>query len=336
MKKVNVGIVGLGRVSQLAYLNNLVINKNINSLSVCDKNKDLLNKVSKKYKILKKYLNYEEMLQKESLDLVILVVNKFLVEEISQKILNDKKSFILFTEKPFALSYKKAKKLVILSSKKKKTHLVGYMKRSDGGISYLKNKLNSFKLGKITSVNYFSFDGNSFDPQKTYIKYFFNSKKKNYPILNYLNTQCHSINLLEYLFGKIKLEYSDLKKNGEGVVFFKNKKNIKIVLINKFNKFTNWFEKISIVYEKGIVNVNLPAPFYKNKKTIIKVKNFSNKKVFIPKLNNKNWSFTNQVNLIIEYAISKKTNKNIVTKSELCATKNFLHEFKIIERIFNI
>ena len=105
MKKVNVGIVGLGRVSQLAYLNNLVINKNINSLSVCDKNKDLLNKVSKKYKILKKYLNYEEMLKKESLDLVILVVNKFLVEEISQKILNDKKSFILFTEKPFALSY---------------------------------------------------------------------------------------------------------------------------------------------------------------------------------------------------------------------------------------
>ena len=53
MQKINVGVIGLGRVSQLAYLDNLVNNKKINLISICDKNLDLLQKVSKKYRITK-------------------------------------------------------------------------------------------------------------------------------------------------------------------------------------------------------------------------------------------------------------------------------------------
>ena len=57
MTKINVGLIGLGRVSQLAYLNNLSTIKKINSISICDKNLDLLSKVAKKYKIKKNTRN---------------------------------------------------------------------------------------------------------------------------------------------------------------------------------------------------------------------------------------------------------------------------------------
>ena len=47
MTKINVGLIGLGRVSQLAYLKNLIGIKSIKSISICDKNLNLLNQVSK-------------------------------------------------------------------------------------------------------------------------------------------------------------------------------------------------------------------------------------------------------------------------------------------------
>ena len=39
------------------------------------------------------------MLKKEELDIVFVIVNRFLVEKISKKILNDDKNIILFSEK---------------------------------------------------------------------------------------------------------------------------------------------------------------------------------------------------------------------------------------------
>ena len=177
MTKINVGLIGLGRVSQLAYLKNLIGIKSIKSISICDKNLNLLNQVSKKYNIKKTYLDFQKMLKKEELDIVFVIVNRLLVEKISEKILTQDKSIILFSEKPFAQTYKKASELVSIA-RKKKDFIVGYMKRCDPGLKYLKSNINSFKLGKILSINYYSFDGESYDPKIKYIKYNFKIKKK--------------------------------------------------------------------------------------------------------------------------------------------------------------
>ena len=50
MKKLNISVIGAGRISQLAYLDNLIDDKRIKNISLCDKNKILLRKVSIKYK----------------------------------------------------------------------------------------------------------------------------------------------------------------------------------------------------------------------------------------------------------------------------------------------
>ena len=60
------------------------------------------------------------MLKKEELDIVFVIVNRLLAEKISEKILTQDKSIILFSEKPFAQTYKKASELVSIARKKKR------------------------------------------------------------------------------------------------------------------------------------------------------------------------------------------------------------------------
>ena len=54
-----------------------------------------------------------------------------------------------------------------------------------------------------------------------------NLRNKKLIFLKYLNSFCHSINLIRYLFGEIKINYRKLSKSGEGLVFFKSKKKCK-------------------------------------------------------------------------------------------------------------
>ena len=65
-----------------------------------------LKKISNKYNISKYYSKYQKMLENEDLDLIFLIVNRFLGENLAEKILKHKKKFVLFSEKPFALSLK--------------------------------------------------------------------------------------------------------------------------------------------------------------------------------------------------------------------------------------
>ena len=105
------------------------------------------------------------------------------------------------------------------------------MKRNDNGIIYLK-KFEETKLGKLISVYYESFLGDSYNNPFEYFKH----NQKNYKKLNslnkilkikknlylkYLNTNCHCINLLRYLFGDLKIENKKFNSSGEGLAIFK-------------------------------------------------------------------------------------------------------------------
>ena len=163
MRKLNISVIGAGRISQLAYLDILTHDKRIKNISLFDKNKILLKKVSKKYKIKKFYLKISEILKYENPDIVILVVNRLLNHKLLEKIIKHKKKFIVFSEKPFAPDFKTGSRLVNLAEKNRKKLLIGYMKRFDPSIRYVKNEILKKSLGNIKSIHYISFDGNSFE-----------------------------------------------------------------------------------------------------------------------------------------------------------------------------
>ena len=82
--------------------------------------------------------------------------------------------------------------------------------------------------------------------QKNYKK--LNSLNKNFKdkknlYLKYLNTNCHCINLLRYLFGDLKIENKKFNSSGEGLAIFKNKLNSKIIFNNQYTPAKSWKEK---------------------------------------------------------------------------------------------
>lgn len=327
MRKINIGVIGAGRVAQIAYINNLIFDKRANLTAVCDINQKLVKEVATKFNIPNAYTSFEKMIKNHEFDLIFLIINRQLIEKISLNLINHKKKFVLFTEKPFALSYKSGKNLIKSAKNNKRTHFVGYMKRHDEGVNYLKKNIEKLNLGKIKSVYYQSFDGDSYCGQYEYIKYKYRLKKNDNPRYKYLNTQSHSLNLLKYLFGYIKILSSNIDNKGEGVAVFKNKKNIKIILNNQFGFSKSWEEKLMINFEYGLAEITMPPPFLKNKPAEVFIENFKTGDQYKPFIK-WSWSFNNQVKNLIDFILKRKKN------NKLCSSAECLGELKVIEKLF--
>jgi predicted dehydrogenase len=334
LKKMKFGIIGLGFVSQIAHLPEIKKNKNIKLVAAAEKNPQLLKKVGKKFSIGKLYKSYQRMIKKESLDGVVISVQRKNTYSVVKDVI--KKKIPVLSEKPAALYFKEAKDLAQLSSKNKSTYLIGYMKIHDEGVNFVKSFMNKKVLGNLKSVYYRNFSGESYfgddnyyKQSKNYIKKHSLNKlgltRKNFYI-KFLNSNCHSINLLRYFFSKLKLSFNGLNKEGEGILYFRNNKT-KIILNTSYNKIKkNWIEEIEFNFSNGILKLKLPPPLVKSKFSSISIFNFlSNKKKIINL--KKNRSFKNQINFFLNQIKKKNTRHH-------CYGKNCLEDIKIVKEIF--
>jgi len=333
-KKVKLGIIGLGFVSQIAHLPEIKKQKNIKLIAAAEKNPQLLNKVGKKFSIKKLYKSYKNMINNETLDGVVVSVQRNSTYSVVKDVI--KKKIPVLSEKPAALDFNKAKNLAQLSSKLRSTYLIGYMKIHDEGVNFVKSFINKKVLGDLKSVYYRNFSGESYfgdnnyyKQSKSYIKkYSLNKSRlsnKNF-FIKFLNSNCHSINLLRYFFSDLKLNLNELNREGEGMLHFESNKT-KIILNTSYSKIKkNWIEEIEFNFNKGILKLKLPPPLIKNKFSSILVFNFmtnKSKRIILKK----NRSFKNQINFFLKQIKKKNTRHH-------CYGKNCLEDIKIIKKIF--
>tara|TARA_B100001063_G_scaffold247072_1_gene289920 strand:+ start:1026 stop:2033 length:1008 start_codon:yes stop_codon:yes gene_type:complete len=334
MQQFKIGIVGLGPLSQTIHLPCFNDDKNFKIKALCDHNLHLLKPISLKYGITKIYTNIDLMIKKEKLDAIICIVQRPNTFQVSKKILSS--NINLLSEKPISLKSFEAKRLVKIQRKNKLKFGISYMKRSDDAVQHLKKIHNKKIFGKIISVNYNSFVGKVKPITKNFIQHKSNLRKKKYSLNKklikkkeifekYLNTHCHSVNLIKFIFGNISIKKVNLSKLGEGSVFFENKKNINIVLKNKYLMDNVLKEFIYIKYSEGYIKLILQNPFKKKdySQIIIKMKN---KKTKILKF--KNWCFQNQTSNFANYLKKKK--------SVLSTAQDGLQDIEIIEKIFKM
>ena len=323
-----VAIIGAGLVAQRAYLPALK-KKNIKKILISDLETELLKKVSNKFKIKKSYVTHKKLIESNKPDCAVILVNRKATEKVTQDLLN--KKIPLITEKP------QAQRLNNLAKKLKVPYYVAYMKRCDEGVNWLKSNLNKQNLGKIQSVYYESRGGDSYGKNLKFISH----KDKNYQkkntlnkkkltkkqiYLKYLNTFCHSINLLNFIFGTIDIKYKNINNQGEGTVLFKNKK-IDILFSSQFTSSTKWRENMTIYFDHGKLIVQLPKPLEKKENSKILIENYKRNTIKKIKLN-KSWSFKNQLDCFIQ---TIKKNK---TKFNLCNSDEALKDIRIIDNIF--
>lgn len=321
-----VGFIGLGIVSQICHLPSFAENKKVKITSLCDINEQLLIQVSKKYKDTKIYKNYKEMLDNDNLDAIILSCDRFKTYEVANNIL--KKKINLFSEKPQALTSKKALHLVDLANKNKVNYHVGYMKRFDNCIIYLKEKIiDNKKYGKLKNVYIENYTGDSYGNPFEYVRQKFKKKKQNI-FLKYLNSFCHNINLIRYLVGEVD-NPNELSKNlrlkGEGILYLKSN-NIDIILNTRFTKSKIWHETYHLNFEHAKIEVKMPMPLRKNESGSIKIFVFKSGNIFKPFIRH-GWSFRNQANYFVEVLENRKDEINT-------SAKNSLKDIQIIEKIF--
>ena len=67
-KKIDLGIVGLGILSQTVHLPSFYKNKNFKLRALCDHNRNLLNPISYKYNVKNTYTDINQMIKNEKLD----------------------------------------------------------------------------------------------------------------------------------------------------------------------------------------------------------------------------------------------------------------------------
>ena len=250
MKKINIALIGLGRMGQF-HLDVISKIKNTNiacSLTTTKKSKYKEN-IIKKYKIKNNYTNINEMISNEKIDVAFIQPSVQEVYKISKIIIKNKINCLI--EKPPGLNLKEARHLSYLIKKNKIKHALGMQRRFYSNIS----SISKYKkqLGKLYSINVEAPE--RFDEIKKKNK--FNKK-----VLDkwFIANGIHMIDLMQFLAGT---QYSkvfsisrkiDEKINNSFNAIIKFKNGIIANYISNWKTIGGWH--IKLYFTNGVVSIN--------------------------------------------------------------------------------
>jgi|ETNmetMinimDraft_2_1059921.scaffolds.fasta_scaffold16454_3 UDP-N-acetylglucosamine 3-dehydrogenase len=140
------GVIGVGVMGK----NHARIYSELGILKcVADINEKSLKEISEKHGV-KGYLDYKEMLEKEDLDLVSIVVPTNKHREVALDVIE--KGVNLLIEKPIANKIDEAVEIIKSAKEKNVKLMIGHIERFNPGVQALKKVIDNKELGKISSV----------------------------------------------------------------------------------------------------------------------------------------------------------------------------------------
>jgi len=214
--KINVGIVG-GGFGNYGLIPAFKLENRCKIVSICTKNAKKAKEISSMHKIDNYYTNYEDMLNKGDIHVLAIAT----VPSIQEKIIKfaAEKKIHIFCEKPIATSYESALLLSKIVEKNNVKSCIDFPFLEIEEFKQLRKKISCGDLGNIKecSINW-KFNAH-------HIKYNTNSwkqqKQEGGGLLSIYAS--HTLNYIEYLFGKIK-EFL-IEKYSETELFVKFRTN---------------------------------------------------------------------------------------------------------------
>src|SRR5512143_1409042 len=150
MEKVNVGIVGLGWISQVVHLPLLQKLPEANIVAVCDKDKGRARLVAEKFGIKKFTSDFGEMLGHDDIRAVIVAASTDAHRELALKAMAAGKDVLI--EKPVARTTADAVAIAEASRESKRKAMVGMNHRFRPDSMILRTFVEGNELGKIFYV----------------------------------------------------------------------------------------------------------------------------------------------------------------------------------------
>jgi predicted dehydrogenase len=146
IKKINLGVIGLG--VGVGHLRSYQEYSSSKVVAICDKNKDLLKKVSKEYKVSSTFTDIDEMLDASlNLDAVSIALPNYLHAPVTIKALNH--GLHVLCEKPMAMNAKEAEDMVSAAKKNKKKLMIDFSYRFIDHNIALKKFIDNDGIGEI-------------------------------------------------------------------------------------------------------------------------------------------------------------------------------------------
>ncbi|MBN8706204.1 MAG: Gfo/Idh/MocA family oxidoreductase [Bacteroidetes bacterium] len=256
MKQLSIALVGCGRISEKHFEALMKLEQDYKITSVCDVVKENLDKAVE-LTGAKGYLNYDDLLENEKPDLVVLCTPSGL--HAGQGIKAAKKGFNILSEKPMATKLKDADLLIKTCDEMDVKLFVVKQNRLNSTIQLLKKALDKKRFGKIymVEVNVFWARPQSYyDAAKWRGTWEFDGGA-------FLNQASHYVDLLTWLVGPVesvcamtgtlerKIEAED---TGAAVIRYRNGA-IGTMNVTMLTYPKNLEGSITIMGEKGTVRV---------------------------------------------------------------------------------
>ncbi len=147
MQKINIGIIGLGSISQVMHLPILSKNPDVEILGICDKDKSKTKVLAEKYKIKNYYSDYKELLKNDEITGVIVATPTDSHTELTIAALEAGKDVLV--EKPIARNFSEAKLMNDKAKELKKKLMVGMNNRFRPDAMLLKTLIQKGEIGNI-------------------------------------------------------------------------------------------------------------------------------------------------------------------------------------------
>jgi inositol 2-dehydrogenase len=195
--KLNVGVIGLGRLGSI-YARHLAQRvPNANLIAVSDIKEPVAKAFTKEYNVPKWYKSHEEILSDKELDAVAVISPTSTHKEVVIEAVKNGKA--VFCEKPISLSITEANEILETVDKAGAFFQMGFQRRFDKGYIQAKNKVESGVIG--TPV---VFKSTSRDPYRPSLE--FADPKHSGGLI--IDMGIHDFDLARMFMGEVKNVYS--------------------------------------------------------------------------------------------------------------------------------
>lgn len=203
---LRVGVIGLGRMGKLHFLNALHM-KDVKTVAIADKSR-MNRKAAEKYRV-KTYEDYTKLIDSEELDAVIISLPNFLKRESIFSA--SEKGLDIFVDKPLARNLAEAEEIVRKARIENVRLMVGVNCRYFDSVQKVKKILDEGRVGDVViATSELIGDGPFSHPlvPKPVPEWWFNKEKAGGGAL--LDLGYHLIDIFNWLFGDLEIEFSTL------------------------------------------------------------------------------------------------------------------------------
>jgi predicted dehydrogenase len=151
-RKLKVGVIGCGEIAQISHIPYLFELPYYEVEAICDISPTVVEKLSEKYGIQKRFTDFHELVKDDDLD-IVLVTNKNHAEPVLAAIENNKHVYV---EKPIAFNLQQADEIVHMAESSDVKLIVGYMKRYDPAYEVMRQKVAEIEHLHMIRVHEFA------------------------------------------------------------------------------------------------------------------------------------------------------------------------------------